>query len=98
MKLYIHFKAMLVRFWYLYFYNKNKFPSYLVISSVSPNNGSTAGGTILTIAGNYFDNSATYPLVVNVGGQPCTVLSVTTTSIQCQTSTPPSGSPTRFQG
>lgn len=61
-----------------------------MISSVTPSSGSTAGGTTLTINGNYFSNSANYPLVVKVGGQPCTVISSTTTSIQCQTAQMPS--------
>jgi len=71
---------------------------YLVISSVTPNTGSTAGGTTLTITGNFFDNSATYPLVVNIAGQPCTVLNVSTTTIQCQTPVAPSGSQSQYQG
>jgi hypothetical protein len=71
---------------------------HLVISSVSPSTGSTAGGTILTITGNYFNNIAAYPLVVNVGGQVCTVLSSTLTSIQCQTPVSPSSSSSQYQG
>ena len=81
----------------LFLYIKiNKFS--LVISSVTPNSGSTAGGTTLTIAGNFFDTSTQYPLVVNVAGQPCTILSSTTTNIQCQTSAQPSGSQSQYQG
>jgi hypothetical protein len=71
---------------------------YLVISSVTPNSGSTIGGTLLNINGNYFDTSATYPLVVNVGGQPCTILSSTTTNIQCQTPVVPSSIASQYQG
>ncbi|CAF4332870.1 unnamed protein product, partial [Adineta steineri] len=48
------------------------FQSYAVISSVSPGTGSTAGGTTVTINGNYFSDSTQYPIEVNVGGQPCT--------------------------
>jgi hypothetical protein len=71
---------------------------YLVISSVTPNSGSTAGGTTLNINGNFFDTSTTYPLVVNVGGQPCTILSSSTTNIQCQTPVAPSTTASQYQG
>lgn len=98
MKIYIHFKAMLVCFVFIFLYQIKSNIFYLVISSVTPNSGSTAGGTTLTINGNYFDNSATYPLVVNVGGQPCTILNSTTTMIQCQTPVAPLGSQSQYQG
>ncbi|CAF3592631.1 unnamed protein product [Rotaria sordida] len=78
--------------------NLYTFQSYAVISNVMPNSGSTQGGTILTISGNYFSNSATYPLVVKIGGEPCTVLSSTTTTIQCQTPVAPQGSQSQYQG
>jgi len=70
----------------------------LVISSVSPNNGSTQGGTILTINGQFFCNNAQYPLIVNVGGQTCTVLNVSLTTIQCQTLAAPTSIQSRYQG
>ena len=100
LKIYIHFKAMQVCLFFVnFFYSKIQwFLFYLVISSITPNSGSTAGGTTLTITGNFFDTSATYPLVVNVAGQPCTILSVTTTTIQCQTPIAPSGSQNQYQG
>ncbi|CAF1377186.1 unnamed protein product, partial [Adineta steineri] len=60
------------------------FQSYAVISSVSPTSGSTQGGTILTITGNFFSTNVAYPLIVNVGGQPCTILFTNLTIIQCQ--------------
>ncbi|CAF3637436.1 unnamed protein product [Rotaria sp. Silwood1] len=78
--------------------NLYTFQSYAVISSVTPNSGSTQGGTTLTISGNYFSSSANYPLVVKVGGQPCTILSSTTTTIQCQTPVVPSSSSSQYQG
>lgn len=74
------------------------FQSYAVVSNVSPNSGSTTGGTILTINGNYFADSTQYPLEVKVGNQPCTILSSTTTTIQCQTSVQPSASQSQYQG
>ncbi|CAF1300760.1 unnamed protein product, partial [Adineta ricciae] len=60
------------------------FQSYAVITNVSPNNGSIQGGTILTISGNYFSDNVAYPLMVNVGGQTCEVLSTALTTVQCQ--------------
>ena len=100
MKIYIIFKAMPVCFFFMfrlircccYCY------LYLAISSVTPNSGSTAGGTVLNIAGNYFSSSASYPLVVQIGGESCTILNSTTTTIQCQTSSAPSGSRNQYQG
>ena len=68
------------------------------MSTVTPNAGSTAGGTIMTITGNYFSTSTTYPLVVNVGGQPCIVLNTATTTIQCRTSPTPSSIASQYQG
>ncbi|CAF4657274.1 unnamed protein product [Rotaria sp. Silwood1] len=44
------------------------------------------GGTILTIKGNYFSKSSNYPLIVNVGDDPCTIRNVNLTTIQCETS------------
>lgn len=71
---------------------------HLVVSNVAPSSGSTAGATIMNITGNYFSTSTTYPLVVNVGGQPCVVLSTTTTTIQCRTSPIPSSIASQYQG
>ncbi|CAK8682966.1 unnamed protein product [Clavelina lepadiformis] len=59
--------------------------TYAVINDVSPKTGSTLGGTTLTISGNFFDNSSGIKARVLVGGQPCTVESVTTTEITCVT-------------
>ena len=70
----------------------------LVVSSVTPSSGSTAGGTTLTINGNFFSTSTAYPLIVNVGGEPCTILDSTTTTIHCQTAAAPSSSASEYQG
>ncbi|CAK8682970.1 unnamed protein product [Clavelina lepadiformis] len=59
--------------------------TYAVINDVSPKTGSTLGGTTLTISGNFFDDSSGIKARVLVGGQPCTVQSVTTTEITCVT-------------
>ncbi|XP_076824499.1 fibrocystin-L-like isoform X2 [Clavelina lepadiformis] len=59
--------------------------TYAVINDVSPKTGSLFGGTTLTISGNFFDDSSGIKARVLVGGQPCTVQSVTTTEIKCVT-------------
>jgi hypothetical protein len=71
---------------------------FLVISSVSPNTGSTQGGTTLTISGENFCNNAQYPVVVNVGGQPCTVVNASLTSILCQTPVVPTSIASQYHG
>jgi len=71
---------------------------FLVISSVSPNTGSMQGGTTLTINGENFCNNAQYPVVVNVGGQPCTVVNASLTSILCQTPVAPTTIASQYHG
>ncbi|UJR08495.1 hypothetical protein I4U23_012761 [Adineta vaga] len=61
-------------------------------------NGSIQGGTMLTISGQYFSNSSQYPLVVNVGNEPCTILNVNSTTIQCQTSPVSNNNRTHYHG
>ncbi|CAF3091006.1 unnamed protein product [Rotaria socialis] len=78
--------------------NLYTFQSYAVISSVSPNTGSLQGGTTLTINGENFCNNAQYPVVVNVGGQPCTVLNASLTTIQCQTPVAPVNIASQYHG
>lgn len=60
--------------------------------------GSTQGGTTLVINGQYFDHTTQYPIVVNVAGSTCTVLTVNLTTIQCTTQSLPSGLGSQFQG
>jgi hypothetical protein len=92
------FKVMLVCSYSITYFFRLFILYYLVISSVSPNTGSTQGGTILTINGQFFCNNAEYPLVVNVGGQTCTVLNVSLTTILCQTPVAPTSSQSQYQG
>jgi hypothetical protein len=93
------FKAMLVcSYNTAYFFKILSLLCYLVISSVSPNTGSTQGGTTLTINGQFFCDNAAYPLVVNVGGQTCTIITVNLTNIQCQTSAAPTYNSSQYQG
>lgn len=69
-----------------------------MVSSISPTTGSTEGGTTLTITGQYFSHSSQYPIVVRMGGQICSLISVTSTVIQCQTSASPNGASSGYQG
>lgn len=55
-----------------------------MIDEISSNSGSTEGGQLLTITGKFFDET-TSPAVVTVGGEDCTVQSVSDTDIVCLT-------------
>ncbi|XP_069115782.1 fibrocystin-L-like [Argopecten irradians] len=68
------------------------FQSYALIHSVSPTSGSTEGGTVLTINGEYFDDTLGRP-TVKVGGKDCEVLTMSPTEITCRT--PPNPDPPR---
>ncbi|XP_077870118.1 fibrocystin-L-like [Saccoglossus kowalevskii] len=57
------------------------FQTHAEIISVNPSTGSTEGGTHLTITGKHFDTDST----VLVGGVPCIIDDITTTSITCVT-------------
>ncbi|CAF4598766.1 unnamed protein product, partial [Rotaria socialis] len=57
------------------------FDTYAVLNNVSTSSGSVEGGTILTIQGDHFVGSSENPLVVNVGDEPCNVLSSELTTI-----------------
>lgn len=60
------------------------FQTYAEVSMISPSQGSTQGGTILTIHGRFFDQTD-FPVRVLVGGQACDILKVTENSICCKT-------------
>lgn len=53
-----------------------------VIDNINPNEGSTNGGSIITITGSAFDTS---DVTVVIGDVSCNVLNTTTTTITCQT-------------
>ncbi|KAK4312053.1 hypothetical protein Pmani_016482 [Petrolisthes manimaculis] len=53
-----------------------------VISNFNPTEGSTNGGSVITITGSAFDPS---DVTVNIGSVPCDVIDATITSITCQT-------------
>ncbi|CAF4003686.1 unnamed protein product, partial [Rotaria magnacalcarata] len=74
------------------------FETYAVLNNVSTSSGSVEGGTILTIQGDHFVGSSENPLVVNVGDEPCNVLSSKLTTIQCQTSLKPNHTRNYYHG
>lgn len=61
------------------------------VTGVSPSEGSTAGGAIITINGRGFDATAA-ATVVAIGGAPCSVTSVTLKAITCRAPAKPAGS------
>uniref|UniRef100_E9PSK6 PKHD1 like 1 n=1 Tax=Rattus norvegicus TaxID=10116 RepID=E9PSK6_RAT len=60
------------------------FQTYAEVAMVSPSKGSPEGGTILTIHGQFFDQTD-LPVRVLVGGQACDILNVTENTIYCKT-------------
>ncbi|KAL6460366.1 hypothetical protein MHYP_G00303320 [Metynnis hypsauchen] len=60
------------------------FQTYAEVTGVSPSEGSVLGGTLLTIQGNYFDETDR-PAEVLVGGRDCEVQSVMDETITCRT-------------
>ena len=58
--------------------------SLLKIESVSPTNGSTRGGTLLTLSGYGFSSSLSNNSV-NISGEPCLVIDSSYTSLTCIT-------------
>ncbi|TRY58768.1 hypothetical protein DNTS_034597 [Danionella cerebrum] len=60
------------------------FQTYAEVTGVSPSDGSMLGGTLLTIQGNYFDETD-QPARVLVGGQECQIKSVMNEGIVCVT-------------
>ena len=57
---------------------------FIVINNITPSNGSLHGGTLITVTGDYFDDTNS-PISVLVGGQICEVLNHTDTDIICET-------------
>ncbi|MBN3294524.1 PKHL1 protein, partial [Polypterus senegalus] len=73
------------------------FQTYAVVTSISPSAGSSEGGAILTIKGQYFDQTDA-PARVLVGGQNCPVLSVSESQITCRSPAQPNDNRTVFAG
>ena len=55
---------------------------------MSPHNGPSNGGTLLTIKGRGFGNDPAL-VAVDIDGTPCIVVSVTTDTLTCRTTKPP---------
>nr|XP_058131903.1 fibrocystin-L isoform X2 [Dasypus novemcinctus] len=73
------------------------FQTYAEVTTISPSQGSIAGGTRLTISGRFFDQTD-FPTRVLVGGQPCDILNVTENSICCKTPPRPHSLRTVYPG
>jgi hypothetical protein len=63
------------------------------IVSVSPNNGTALGGTLVTLTGSGFPASATQDVTVSLNGVPCAVQSTSATAVTCRTGVRPSVMP-----
>lgn len=70
---------------------------FVVIDSISPAVGSIVGGQLITITGDFFDESKA-PAEVMVGNDTCTIESITDTQILCRTPAEQSGSPSSYPG
>ncbi|XP_078542271.1 fibrocystin-L [Lissotriton helveticus] len=66
------------------------FQTYAVVSGISPSAGSIQGGNLLTITGQYFDDTD-QPVSVLLGGQSCDVEALTDTRITCTAPSKPTG-------
>uniref|UniRef100_A0A6I8N1M6 Fibrocystin-L n=1 Tax=Ornithorhynchus anatinus TaxID=9258 RepID=A0A6I8N1M6_ORNAN len=73
------------------------FQTYAEVTSIFPGQGSIQGGTLLTIRGQFFDQTV-YPARVLVGGQICAVQAVTDNSIHCRTPPQPRNLKTVYPG
>jgi hypothetical protein len=75
------------------------YQTYPVVLGVSPSNGSTAGGTLVTISGRGFpslDLGLGDTLAVRLYGVPCAVQSSNYTTIVCRSGPAPSSAPPAF--
>lgn len=54
-----------------------------IVTRISPNNGTSLGGTVVTLTGSNFGTATSAVVLLN--GSPCNVTSVTSTSIVCTT-------------
>ena len=68
------------------------------IEGLSANSGSTEGGLMLTVTGQYFDDTDS-PARVLIDGEECRVQNpISYTAIVCETSTPPASTPSVHTG
>ncbi|XP_040210574.1 fibrocystin-L-like [Rana temporaria] len=73
------------------------FQTYTEITVIFPDSGSVQGGTVITIKGQFFDETD-FPARVLVGGQECQVISLNDTTILCMSPPKPPVLPLRFPG
>ena len=75
------------------------YQTYPEVTSVSPSNGSVAGGTLVTIVGRGFpslDLGLGDTLAVRLYGVPCTVLSSNHTTVTCRSGPAPASPPLSY--
>ncbi|KAM4026998.1 fibrocystin-L isoform 2-T2 [Anomaloglossus baeobatrachus] len=73
------------------------FQTYAEITGIFPSAGGIIGGTIITITGQFFDETDA-PAKVLIGGQECQVLKLTDTTITCQSPPQPPVLPSLYPG
>ncbi|KAG9478621.1 hypothetical protein GDO78_012332 [Eleutherodactylus coqui] len=73
------------------------FQTYAEIAGIFPSAGSVEGGTVITISGQFFDETDA-PAKVLIGGQECQILELTHTTITCKSSPQPLVLPLLFPG
>ena len=77
------------------------YQTYAEVTSVSPSNGSAAGGTLVTITGRGFpslDLGLGDTLAVRLYGAPCTVLYSNFSTVVCRSSPAPASPPAAYAG
>ncbi|XP_069815730.1 fibrocystin-L-like [Dendropsophus ebraccatus] len=73
------------------------YQTYAEITGIFPSSGGIQGGTIVTISGQYFDQTDA-PAKVLIGGQECQILRLTDKTITCRSPPQPSVLPSLFPG
>lgn len=73
------------------------FQSHAIIESITPTNGSEQGGQLITITGQFFDQTVV-PAKILIGEGDCGVESLTTTEIVCRTTAKPFTAPATYPG
>jgi len=74
-----------VKGWNLFLVSPNEiiynFNTYAEIDNISPNVGSSAGGTLVTVTGKYLYTDENIPALIDIAGMPCRVVSFDRTDI-----------------
>ena len=61
------------------------YESHATVNSVAPSTGGELGGTLITITGEFFDETITGELDIKIGGLDCQVVTASMTEITCLT-------------